>query len=79
VRVNPLTIDCTAAAEVQALQSFAAFIGATPRRAIRFVNLYRLIKTSLPSEMLATLVGDRGESRMYGALIAQLAIVTGAR
>jgi hypothetical protein len=28
--------------------------------------------------MLETLVGDRGESRVYGALIAQLAIVTGA-
>ena len=64
--------------EVQALRSFAAFIGTTPRRAIRFVNLYRLIKTSLPSQMLETLVGDRGESHMYGALIAQLAIVTGA-
>jgi hypothetical protein len=64
--------------EVQALQSFAGFIGTTPRRAIRFVNIYRLIKTSLPPEILDTLVGERGESRVYGALIAQLAIVTGA-
>lgn len=64
--------------EVQALQSFAAFIGTTPRRAIRFVNLYRLIKTSLPPGILEKLVGECGESHVYGALIAQLAIVTGA-
>jgi hypothetical protein len=64
--------------EVQALQSFAAFIGTTPRRAIRFVNLYRLIKAGLQPAMLETLVGDQGDSRAYGALIAQLAIVTGA-
>lgn len=64
--------------EVQALQNFAAFVGTTPRRAIRFVNIYRLIKAGLPPDILKTLVGARGESRMYGALIAQLAIVTGA-
>jgi hypothetical protein len=64
--------------EVQALETFAAFVGTTPRRAIRFVNLYRLIKTSLPPGILEKLVGEGGESHVYGALIAQLAIVTGA-
>lgn len=64
--------------EVKALEGFAPFVGATPRRAIRFVNLYRLIKTSLPPETLKNLVGEHGESRTYRALIAQLAIVTGA-
>ena len=64
--------------EVQALETFAPFIGTTPRRAIRFVNLYRLIKTSLPPDILERLVGEGGESHVYGALIAQLAIVTGA-
>src|SRR5262249_10166060 len=34
--------------EADALQRFAPLVGVTPRRLIRFVNVYRLIKTSLP-------------------------------
>jgi hypothetical protein len=64
--------------EADALEHFAPLVGVSPRRLIRFVNVYRLIKTSLPAEVLERFVGDRGESNAYRALIAQLAIVTGA-
>jgi hypothetical protein len=33
--------------EIDALRAFAPFVGRTPRHAIRFVNIYRLIKTTL--------------------------------
>jgi hypothetical protein len=45
---------------------------------IRFVNVFRLIKTSLPPPLLEHFVGDNGESDDYRALVAQLAIVTAA-
>jgi hypothetical protein len=64
--------------EADALQRFASLVSAAPRRLIRFVNVYRLIKTSLPAAVLERFVGDAGESDAYRALIAQLAIVTGA-
>jgi hypothetical protein len=64
--------------EADALQRFAPMVGATPRRLIRFVNVYRLIKTSLPQAQLERFVGGHGESLAYRALIVQLAIVTGA-
>jgi hypothetical protein len=64
--------------EVQTLELFASFVGSTPRRLIRFVNVYRLIKTSLPVAMRDQLVGEHGESEDYRALICQLSIVTGA-
>lgn len=64
--------------EADVLEQFAPLVSATPRRLIRFVNVYRLIKTSLPASLLERFVGDTGESAAYRALIAQLAIVTGA-
>jgi hypothetical protein len=64
--------------EADALERFAPLISGTPRRLIRFVNLYRLLKTGLASETRQRLVGERGESDVYRALIVQLAIVTGA-
>ncbi len=62
--------------EVECLEAFAPLVGGTPRRALRFVNVYRLIKTSLPTNLLRKLVGERGESSLYQLLIAQLAVVT---
>lgn len=64
--------------EADALERFAPLIGATPRRLIRFVNLYRLLKTGLAIDARQRLVGERGESDVYRSLIVQLAIVTGA-
>jgi len=64
--------------EADALEHFAPMVSATPRRLIRFVNVFRLIKTSLPAHLLELFVGDKGESDVYRALVAQLVIVTGA-
>ena len=64
--------------ETDALERFAPLVGATPRRLIRFVNVYRLIKTSLPATLFEGFVGQNGEGKAYRSLIAQLAIVTGA-
>jgi len=64
--------------ECEALTYFAPLVAKTPRRLIRFVNVYRLVKTSLPPNVLDDFVGSQGESDDYLAMIAQLAIVTGA-
>lgn len=42
-----------------ALERFAPLVGSTPRRLIRFVNVYRLINTSLPAEVLERFVSGK--------------------
>jgi hypothetical protein len=64
--------------EADFMKEMAPFVGSTQRRSIRFVNVYRLVKTSLSGDMQSNLVGLDGKSLAYRALIAQLAIVTGA-
>lgn len=59
--------------EVNALRALAPFLGGSPRRARRFVNIYRVAKASLGAADLKRL--EDGE---YRALAAQLAIATGA-
>jgi hypothetical protein len=63
--------------EADALARFAPFVSSAPRRLIRFTNVYRLIRTSLPRDVMDHFVGEKGESYLYRALITQLAIVTG--
>ncbi|MCX2546087.1 P-loop NTPase fold protein [Pseudomonas sp. COW5] len=55
--------------ETQALQKLARFMGASPRRALRFLNVYRLIKVSLKPDDLKVL-----EDREYSALLTLLAV-----
>ena len=64
-------------AEHTFLGELAPFVGGTPRRGLRFVNLYRLVKTGLPEDMQKDLQDDSNHLS-YRALITQLAIVTGA-
>ena len=49
-------------AEIMLLETFAVYAGRTPRQAIRFVNIYRVIKSSLTPKLRAELdlvtVGD---------------------
>ena len=52
--------------------------GQSPRTIKRFVNIYRLLRTTLTREDLAMLVGAQGKSNYYRSIIAQLAILTGA-
>ena len=64
--------------EVKSLNAFAPYIGRTPRHAIRFVNIYRLIKTSLSLQTVGTIDLELGATAATRTLIPQLAIVTGA-
>jgi hypothetical protein len=64
--------------EAQLMRRLAPYLGQSPRRAKRFVNVYRLVKTALPRSKSETLVGPEGGSFGYRALLTQLAIVTGA-
>lgn len=64
--------------EVDLIEALGPYVGGTPRRGLRFVNVYRVVKSSLSSKELGVLVGKRGKSLNFRALLAQLAIVTGA-
>jgi hypothetical protein len=59
--------------ETDALQRLAPYIGTSPRRALRFLNVYRLIKVSFNSTELNVL--GRGD---YKLLLTLLAIAMGA-
>jgi methyl-accepting chemotaxis protein len=59
----------------QAFMKFLApCVGSTPRSALRFLNVYRVIKASLGAEDLQKLEKDGG----YRGLMTQLAVVTGS-
>jgi len=60
--------------ERQLIAALAPFVGGSPRRALRFLNVYRVMKSSLRAEELALLAGQHG----YGALMTHVAVVTGA-
>lgn len=60
------------------LEAMAAFTGGSPRRGVRFVNSYRLVKASLSPADRELLTGEDGKGLAYRALITQLAITTGA-
>ncbi len=66
------------AAEITMMKALAPFVGGTPRRGLRFVNVYRLIKTGLPAAIRETLVGEAGKALGYRALLTQIAVVTGS-
>jgi hypothetical protein len=65
-------------AELELLETFAAEAGRTPRQAIRSINIYRVIKSSLPGTLRDEFDLERGTHAKSLALIPQLAIVTGA-
>jgi hypothetical protein len=56
------------------MHKLAPFVGSTPRRALRFLNVYRVIKASLPTGDLHQLEREGG----YRGLMMQLAVTTGA-
>jgi hypothetical protein len=59
--------------EIEIMKRLSPFLGGSPRRARRFVNVYRVAKASLtPAEVRAL------EEGQYAALATQLAIATGA-
>jgi hypothetical protein len=62
------------AAEQAFMDHIAPFAGSTPRRALRFLNVYRIIKASLGADELSKLETNAG----YRGLMSQLAVTTGA-
>lgn len=56
------------------MKQLAPYVGNTPRRALRFLNVYRVIKASLRTEDLHSLERDGG----YRGLMTQLGVTTGA-
>ena len=71
LQIEPLSLEPD---EARVLAEFAPFVGGSPRRAKRFVNLYHLLRTSLdgvPASTTDAKVRQR-------ALILALAIATGA-
>ncbi|WFU91983.1 P-loop NTPase fold protein (plasmid) [Rhizobium sp. CC1099] len=61
-------------AERRYMSSIAPWVGNTPRRTLRFLNIYRVIKASLDAGNLVRL-----ESGGYRALMAQLALIVGSK
>ena len=73
-RVGPPTGTLTLSEAEQAfMQTLSPYVGDSPRRALRFLNVYRLIKASMNHEGLARLE----ENQSFRILMAQVAIVTG--
>ncbi|MBT9457235.1 MAG: hypothetical protein IV097_11505 [Burkholderiaceae bacterium] len=60
--------------EREFIAKLAPFVGGSPRRALRFLNVYRVMKSSLGAEELALLAGQQG----HRALMTHVAVVTGA-
>lgn len=58
--------------ETNALQKLVPYVGSSPRRALRFLNVYRLIKASLKAEEIRQL-----ESGEYKVLLTLLAMAMG--
>lgn len=61
-------------AERDFIAKLAPFVGASPRRALRFLNVYRVMKSSLGDQDLALLMASQG----HLALMTQVAVITGA-
>ena len=70
----PLEVASFTEDEIGLLEEFAPFVGGSPRRAKRFVNLYHLLRLSLRE---LPFVGNEVVLHQR-ALIAALAVVTGA-
>ncbi|MBT9500961.1 MAG: hypothetical protein IV092_06935 [Burkholderiaceae bacterium] len=60
--------------EREFMATLAPFVGGSPRRALRFLNVYRVMKSSLGAEELSLLAGQQG----HRALMTHVAVVTGA-
>ncbi|MGK3966532.1 P-loop NTPase fold protein [Sorangium sp. So ce118] len=73
--VRPVEIDPF---EVEFIQGLSPFIGRSPRRVKRFLNIYRIVKASLPQEALPTFLKRGGVSGDYQAVLVLLAMLTGA-
>lgn len=60
--------------EIEFMKVLSPYVGESPRRALRFLNVYRVIKASLTDQGLAALRTDG----CYRLLMSQVAVITGA-
>lgn len=74
---NPVAAEITSY-ERDYIAAMAPYVGYSPRRLKRFVNLYRLIKAGLVGEEARFFVGDLGQSIQFKAVLTNLSIVIGA-
>ena len=65
-------------AELEFMKGVAQFVGTSPRRVKRFVNIYRLLKASVPTHELASFFVVGSDSEEYQAAIVLLAVLTGS-
>ena len=72
-QVAAKALDLTTA-ERAFMRTLAPYVGRTPRRALRFLNVYRVIKASMDMKDLRKLEDEGG----YRALMVQLAVSTAA-
>jgi hypothetical protein len=73
---NPKGLELTDR-EVLFMQSLAPVIGRSPRTAKRFVNVYRLLRCSLPDWRLERFLGGDDEPGDFRAAMLLLALVVG--
>lgn len=64
--------------EIEFMKGLAPFIGGSPRRVKRFVNIYRLFKASLSPEERATFIKRGNVSGHHRPVLVLLALLTGA-
>jgi hypothetical protein len=65
-------------AELDFMKGLAQFVGTSPRRIKRFVNIYRLLKASVPTDELASFFVSGSHSEEYQVALVLLAILTGS-
>jgi len=65
--------------ELEFIQELAPFIGRSPRRVKRFVNIYRLLRASIrPGAEAVNFIGTRENPGQHRAALVLLTILTGA-
>lgn len=64
--------------EKKTIGALGPFVGHSPRRAKRFVNVYRIVKSGLRAKDQGVLLDSDGAVMHFRCLLAQLAIMTGA-
>jgi hypothetical protein len=65
--------------ELEYIQELAPYIGRSPRRVKRFVNIYRLLRASIrPGADAVNFIGTRENPGEHRAALALLAVLTGA-
>ena len=74
---NPRSLELTVP-EKKFLSQMAPYVNPSPRTLRRFVNVYRVLRSGLKENDLHQVTRESGDPALHRALIAQLAMVSGA-